>query len=346
MKENENNNYTGLGNKTKGFNKLLESLKSFGAKADAGITRFKNSGYYKVFSGYIAKKNLKKFLKIFFVSFLASLITAFIISEYISYRLFLYDVNIKTIFPVKSNFAGRKKLNINTYLDIIKNNIFGLKIDGLLLSHNGSAGFVPLDVKLIGTIKGGLNYGFFLNGHKIIFVKEGDFILQGCRLGKVGRKSVAISCGGRLTTLEIIRGAGADLGFTGREGTGQNGYSKMSGAYTAGNSIIRKIGKYSYIVKKSGIKRLNLSVVYTKMHAVPYIINGKITGYKVLNVVQGSVFWDMGIRRMDVIKDVNGVPLKSPAEAVGLFAGLQNENSLSLNIQRGGSRITLNYKIK
>jgi type II secretory pathway component PulC len=49
---------------------------------------------------------------------------------------------------------------------------------------------------------------------------------------------------------------------------------------------------------------------------------------------------------MDVIKDVNGVPLKSPAEAIGLLTGLQNENSLSLNVQRGGGRITLNYKIE
>ena len=283
--------------------------------------------------------------KIFSAIFLVSVAVAYIISGYISYELFLYDIGIKTVFPVKKNLNIHKKNGIGAYGGVIKDNIFGLKIDGGLLTYNASSVFVPLSIKLIGTIRGGLNYGFFLNGNKIIFIKRGDFVLPGYMLQKVGRKSVVISYGGRLTTLKITEGSvsGASGGHADMNTAGS---FISTGASEAKNSIIKKIGENSYIIRKSGIKRLNLSVVYTQMHAVPDIVDGKITGYKVLNVVPGSVFWDMGIRRMDVIKDVNGVPLKSPAEAIGLLTGLQNENSLSLNVQRGGGRITLNYKIK
>ncbi|MDA8272625.1 MAG: hypothetical protein M0Z72_02660 [Deltaproteobacteria bacterium] len=284
-------------------------------------------------------------LKIFSAIFLVSVAAAYIISRYISYKLFLYDVGIKTVFPVKKNLSIHKKNGIGAYGGVIKDDIFGLKIDGGLLTYNTSSAFVPLSVKLIGTVRGGLNYGFFLNGNKIIFMKRGDFVLPGYMLQKVGRKSVVISYGGRLTTLKIVEGSVSGASG-GPAGINTAGSFISPGASAAENSIIKKIGENSYIIRKSGIKRLNLSVVYTQMHAVPDIVDGKITGYKVLNVVPGSVFWDMGIRRMDVIKDVNGVPLKSPAEAIGLLTGLQNENSLSLNIQRGGSRITLNYKIE
>ncbi len=294
----------------------------------------------KRFSNHF-RANFLNTLKIFIALFFVSMAAAFTVSKYISYRLFLEGVAVKSAFTSKKT-AVRKKIDIEAFTPILKNDIFGLKIDGRLLSYNPSRAMPPLSAKLIGTIKGGLNYAFFLSGQKIIFIKKGGIVLPGYLLEKVGRKSVVISYGGILETVTIATSKGfvSGIGYTGAK------HFMPAGIAQPENSIIKKIGNNSYIVKKSGIKHLNMSIVYTQMHAVPNIVNGKISGYKVLNVVPGSIFWNMGLRQADVIKDINGIPLTNPAEAVGLLTGLQNENSLSLNILRGNSRITLNYKIE
>ena len=307
-----------------------------------GIKRFNPAAVCRRVFNFISGKISGKSAVIFFGIVFTSCVTALFISRYISYRLFVYGTIIKT--PPERGAGGlkNKKVSITGYGSILKDNIFGLKIDGALMSSNPAGGFVPLSAKLVGVIHGGLNYGFFLSGSKIIFVKEGAFVLPGYLLQKVNRKSVVIGYGGKQETIRIIKSGGETAGtdLNGLQGKSRTGSVPHTG------SIVKKTGSGSYVISRQGIKRLDIPLLYTQMHAVPDMSGGEIAGYKILNIVPGSIFWDMGLRKMDVIKDVNGVPLKSPQEAVNLMTGLQNENSLNLNILRNGNRITLNYKIE
>ncbi len=90
----------------------------------------------------------------------------------------------------------------------------------------------------------------------------------------------------------------------------------------------------------------DLNSIFTQMHTVPDIVNGKIIGFKVLTVVPTGIFAYMGLRPGDAIKSINGTPLSSPQEAVNLLSGLMNENNVSIDLTQGAQNITMNYRIE
>lgn len=73
--------------------------------------------------------------------------------------------------------------------------------------------------------------------------------------------------------------------------------------------------------------------------------NGRIDGYRILDVEPDSLFTQFGIRPGDLIKSVNGQPLDSPAKAMELFNDLKNSPQIKMSINRGGRDEEMTYNI-
>lgn len=73
--------------------------------------------------------------------------------------------------------------------------------------------------------------------------------------------------------------------------------------------------------------------------------NGRIDGYRILDVEPDSLFTQFGIRPGDLIKTVNGQPLDSPAKAMELFNDLKNSPQIKMSINRGGRDEEFTYNI-
>lgn len=75
-------------------------------------------------------------------------------------------------------------------------------------------------------------------------------------------------------------------------------------------------------------------------------VNGRVDGYRILDIEPDSLFTQFGIQPGDVIKAVNGQPLDSPAKAMELFNELKNAKNLQLTIGRNGKDEDMSYTLK
>jgi type II secretion system protein C len=291
-------------------------------------------------------KELFKFLSVMLLSFFAAMSAV----NFIKYKIFSF--NTELISQNHGSLKGNsipKKTTIELYAPILKYNALNTDINGPLISYNSKTYFMPLNFNLIGTIKGSINYAFFVNKstHKEVFVSQGSEIKPGYYLSKVNLRNVIVVSFGKNFIIRLIK-------INGKSSSGQNynsaNYTNSPPLGLSNNmalgSAIKKTGPYSYLIQRSKIKQSDLNSVFTQMHAVPDIINGNVIGFKVLSVTPSGIFSYMGFQPGDVIKSINGTALSSPQEAVNLLTGLMNENNVSINMTRGSQNLTFNYRIE
>jgi type II secretory pathway component PulC len=74
--------------------------------------------------------------------------------------------------------------------------------------------------------------------------------------------------------------------------------------------------------------------------------SGAIRGFKILSLAPGSVFESLGFQPEDIIVGANGEPVNSLARAQELYATAASTTEMSIEIERGGQRITKSFKVK
>ena len=90
----------------------------------------------------------------------------------------------------------------------------------------------------------------------------------------------------------------------------------------------------------------NMSQVLTQARALPYVEGGKTVGFRINEIVPGSIYTKIGLQNGDVIQRVNSQELDNPAKFFQLYQGLQNERSIVIDLIRNGQPQTLNYEIR
>jgi general secretion pathway protein C len=107
----------------------------------------------------------------------------------------------------------------------------------------------------------------------------------------------------------------------------------------------------TFSLKRDEVNALinNLPEVLQQARAVPNIIpgsGGRVDGFRILDIAPGSIFEKLGLQRQDVIKEVNGQPVDSPARALELYNELKSAGSVQISIDRGGRKENFNYSIQ
>ena len=90
----------------------------------------------------------------------------------------------------------------------------------------------------------------------------------------------------------------------------------------------------------------NLNEVLQQARAIPNFENGMPDGYKILQIVPGSVFDKLGIKNGDVVVGLNGEPINDPGKALGLLNDLPNANHVDIAVKRGGRKMNMSYDIR
>jgi len=73
---------------------------------------------------------------------------------------------------------------------------------------------------------------------------------------------------------------------------------------------------------------------------------GEIHGFRFVNIQPDSIYTKLGFQVGDVIKNVNGEPIDSPAKALELYNALKGSNDIKLNMERNGQVQEMEYQIK
>lgn len=128
----------------------------------------------------------------------------------------------------------------------------------------------------------------------------------------------------------------------------EGGRSALGGSGGAAGEGIRKTGKHQRTVPRETLDRElgNLPKLLQQAKAVPHSRNGEQVGFRVVNIQSGSVFEELGVKEGDVIRSVNGTPIRTPQEALKTYQKLRTADRFRLDVLRDGQQVTLNYSVQ
>jgi general secretion pathway protein C len=123
--------------------------------------------------------------------------------------------------------------------------------------------------------------------------------------------------------------------------------AKIVNMPNAGNGV-RKVSDSKFMVDQREVlsSTENMNQMLTQARALPYIEQGKTVGFRISEIVPGSIYEKIGLKDGDVIQRVNSQEVDDPAKFFQLYQGLRNERNISIDLIRGGARQTMNYDIR
>jgi general secretion pathway protein C len=78
----------------------------------------------------------------------------------------------------------------------------------------------------------------------------------------------------------------------------------------------------------------------------PYFNAGVPEGFLISNIRPGSIYQRMGVADGDIIQELNGRPIQSADDVMGLFNTIKSATGMSLTIKRRGNKEMLNYQFQ
>ncbi|MEF8792654.1 type II secretion system protein GspC [Thiohalorhabdus sp.] len=111
---------------------------------------------------------------------------------------------------------------------------------------------------------------------------------------------------------------------------------------------IRQVSQNQRVVPQATLQKKldNLPKLLRQAKAVPASRNGQKIGFRVVNIQEGSVFEDLGVKEGDVIQRVNGRDVRSPRQALKAYKELKGSRQFQLELLRDGQSRTLSYDVQ
>ena len=79
---------------------------------------------------------------------------------------------------------------------------------------------------------------------------------------------------------------------------------------------------------------------------VPEKEGDKVVGIRLFGVRPDSLLGTLGLQNGDRLQSINGFEMSDPQKALEAYARLRSADKLSVNVQRKGSPMTLDFNIK
>ncbi len=241
------------------------------------------------------------------------------------------DASAKVARPAEQEHAGiapRKELS--DYSSILERGLFG---EGKGPSNAPMAESYTA-YTLIGTIEGEYFSGAVLADAANLqaFYRLDQKLPDGSRIVKVKRDRV---------TLKRPDGSTVDLEIV-------DDTKIVNVAKAVPGSGVRKVGEGKFMVDQREIASSteNLNQVLTQARALPYMEAGKTVGFRISEIVPGSIYEKIGLVNGDVVQRVNSQDVDDPGKFFQLYQGLKDEKRISIDLLRNGQRQSLNYDVR
>ena len=185
--------------------------------------------------------------------------------------------------------------------------------------------------KLIGTITGAYPHAVIVDpaSNKQELYGLRDDVGGGWLIYEIGKNIVVVKKGDKKETLEVkfIEGEPKT-----EAGTGLKPASAKTGLRLDPRDVEGALS--------------DMNTVMTQARVVPNLVEGKTRGYRMFNIVSGSIFTKLGIQNNDIVERVNGVEINSPDTLYQLFQQIKSERKIALDFNRGGRRESVTIEIR
>ncbi len=92
--------------------------------------------------------------------------------------------------------------------------------------------------------------------------------------------------------------------------------------------------------------RSNIGNLLRQAQAVPYLEGKKTTGFQIIMIQPGSMLAQIGLKKGDILREINGLQLNSPEKALQIFGQLRQAKQVSIGLERRGKAMTFAYEIR
>ncbi|MHB8845616.1 MAG: type II secretion system protein GspC [Nitrospirota bacterium] len=241
------------------------------------------------------------------------------------------DASAKVTRPLNEERAGiQARKELSDYSSILERGLFGESKGPS--SSPAAAEFTAYT--LIGTIEGESFAGAVLadTANLQAFYRLGQRLPDGSQIVKVRRDRVALKrSDGSTVEIQIV-----------------DETKIVNVAKAVPGSGVRKMGDGKFMVDQREVASSteNLSKILTQARALPYMEAGKTVGFRISEIVPGSIYDKIGLLNGDVVQRVNSQDVNEPGKFFQLYQGLKDEKSISIDLLRNGQRQSLNYDIR
>lgn len=123
------------------------------------------------------------------------------------------------------------------------------------------------------------------------------------------------------------------------------GTPRLSGGGGAG---VEQTSPTTFSVSRSEVDKAlaDINNILTQARAVPNFENGMPAGYKLFQIVPGSIYDKLGLRNGDVIVGFDGQAVNDPGKAFEAMSSLRERPRLELQVKRDGKLQTNTYDIR
>jgi len=308
---------------------------------------------------------LKRFIAVINVFLLGLVILIFlnIISTFRKEKVNLDEAFASIVIPKDSSSEKRPERNYKYYANnILRRNLFSSEPGAIpkKSSNLKATSSIPktnlpktkLNLLLKGTIAAG-TYGSFAiiegpPGRKQGLYKVGDSILE-AEIIAIYRKRVVLKRNGREEAL-FLYDEDQPLGlFVPKE---ERPDYRNVGAYC--NTPLRSSPERNrreegaIIISKGDADSLvNTAKQILNEQVMPSnFVSEKSQGYRISNFKEDSPLAKLDVREGDVIKEVNGIPLDSPAKIAQAYFSSRGTGRFEVTVERQGKRKTLKYDVR
>jgi general secretion pathway protein C len=132
-----------------------------------------------------------------------------------------------------------------------------------------------------------------------------------------------------VTSLPFARSRGAPLGADLRKG-------------------IQAVSPTEFNIDRSVVDKIleNQADLMRQARIFPVQENGRVVGVRLLGVRPDALLGVLGMQNGDQLRSINGFELGSPEKALEAYARLRTADKLTIQLNRGGKNMNLDYNIK
>jgi general secretion pathway protein C len=229
----------------------------------------------------------------------------------------------------------------DAYRSVSERNLFGTTTKAVTekqAAATPASQDVALLIDLRGTVAGGPKYGFAVVEEKATkkqrLVKAGDLV-AGAKVIRVRRNAIDLLVNEQERTLTMVETKEGPPIVPPR---GVLPPPAPPPAAPRGTTVI------SRAEVDAGLQ--DMGSLLRQAQIRPYFEAGVPNGFLISNIRPGSLYQKMGAVDGDIIQEVNGRPIRTADDVMGLLNTIKAGSSMSMTIKRGGSQQTLNYQFQ
>lgn len=115
----------------------------------------------------------------------------------------------------------------------------------------------------------------------------------------------------------------------------------------SGDSGVEQVAPNTFNIARTELDKnlSNINEILTQARAIPHFENGQPAGFKLVQIVPGSIYEKLGLKNGDVLKGVNGEPVDA-AKALEMMGSLKTATQLELSVQRDGKTSNMSYNFR